>query len=177
MFHFPSSKHPSDWRGPVATVAAADRHAHTYAHRHTRAPVTLSFLPTYPTSFFLPHFPFHAAVSQLLVVAKKRKRKKIGKIPQRYPRPLAFVYLSFLMPFPSNHHKLCCVFQTPVAGRYVCRAIPGIECFIIGSWLLGPRRELRRKGRHLCQRCGSRGFQSTWNSCQQTSLVGSPISR
>jgi hypothetical protein len=41
----------------------------------------------------------------------------------------------------------------------------------------GPRRELQRKGHHLCRRCGSREFQSTYFSCQWSDLAGTSISK
>jgi hypothetical protein len=72
-------------------------------HTHTRMP---SFLYPSLSSCFLPSFPVPCR-SFIAACRCKRKRKKNGKLPQRYPRPLAFVYLSSLMPFPSNHHKLC----------------------------------------------------------------------
>jgi hypothetical protein len=62
-------------------------------------------------------------------------------------------------------------------SRHVCRTIPGIEWSIIGLRLVGLRRALRRKGHRLCRRCGSQEFQSTYCSCQRSSLAKTRISR
>jgi hypothetical protein len=49
---------------------------------------------------------------------------------EKYPKdilgPLAFVYLSSLMPFPSNHHKLCVPDNT-------CRGPPWSLCLPYNS--------------------------------------------